>query len=230
MLRLVLWFVAVLLVMRLLQALPGIGGWFHGLLGFWLVAILLSVAGAHLTRKLTERRRLAARLRELTHVDSSHNQGKLGTLYLTHGRPRRALEPLRAAVAGEPDDPQWRYRLGCALQRVGRPEDAVEELGQAARLDEEHAYGAVQLRLAEACLAARAPDAALEALETFDRNHGENPESLYLRGRALSGLGRKDEARAAYARVAQAARSGAAFQKKDGMRFVARATWARLFG
>jgi len=230
MLRLVLWFGAVLIVMRVLQALPVVGGWFHGLLGFWLVVILLSVAGARLTKVLTERRHMAARLRELEVVDSAHNQGKLGTLFLTHGRPRRALAPLEAAVDGEPDDPEWRYRLGCALLAVGRPDEAVERLGEAARLDAEHAYGGVQLRLAEACLAARAPDAALAALDVFDRNHGENPESLYRRGCALAAVGRKREARECWSRVGHVAGSGAAFQRRSNARWVALATWRRLFG
>ena len=230
MIRLVVWFVAVMLGMRLLQKLPWIGGWFRGLLGFWLVAILLSVAGARVSKVLIERRRLAARLRELEAVDSSHNQGKRGRLYQTHGRPRMALGPLEAAVSGEPGDAEWRYRLGCALLALGRFDDAVEELGQAARIDEEYAYGALQMRLAEACLKAGAMDAALVALDCFDRNHGENAESVYRRGRALSGLGQKAEARACWARVGSVARSGATFQKKADARWITQASWARLFG
>lgn len=228
MLRLIGFFVAVLFAMRLLQALPGVGHLFHGLLGFWLVAIGVSAALARLSAWMLEERRLAARIEELGRVDNPHQRGKLGALYVAHGRYRKALEPLREALEGDPDALEWRYRLGCALLGSGEAAGAAEELLRVTEKDEEYAYGAAQLRLAEALTRAGDPERALAALDRFDRNHGESPESAFRRGQALRRAGRRAEARAAFARVPELAHSSARFQEKHSGGWVWRSAWARF--
>lgn len=230
MLRLLGFFVGVILLLQLLQLLPGIGWLFHGLIGFWLAAILLSAILARVAARLTARQRLRARLRELGTVDSPHMQGKLGVLLLAHGYRTKALEPLEAAVAAEPEVPEWRYRLGVALLELGRTEEARPHLEAVAVSDEEFAYGGVQLHLAEAVTELRDGERALGALATFDRNHGPNAESVFRRGKALASLGRRDEAKAAYREVEEVAREAVKFKKASQREWVARARLAAWFG
>lgn len=229
MLRLVGFFVLCLLAMQVLQALPGIGGFFHGLFGFWIVAILLSLGLTRLSGWMLKRARLQRRLSELGQVDSPRNFGKLGALYVAHGRPRAALEPLDRALEADPENLEWRYRRGQAQLALGRAEEAVADFERVANVDEEYQYGGVQLSLAEACTRVGNYAGALEALGRFDRNHGEKPESVYRRGLALRAAGRRDEARRSFARVAEVARGGARFQRRESAGWAARAALARWF-
>jgi tetratricopeptide (TPR) repeat protein len=226
--RVVAFFVSVFLLVALLRALPGIGGWFGGFWSYWLVAIALAWALTLAGARWNARRRLAAQLRALGDVESAHNQGKLGALLLAHGRAARALPHLERAAAGEGDVAEWSYRLGQALGACGRHGEAVRALERAAALDEEHAYGGVQLALAGARSAAGDHAGALEALAVFERNHGPSPESACRRGLALREAGRGDEARAAFAEVAVLARRAARFQRARNRRWLLRAWLARL--
>jgi tetratricopeptide (TPR) repeat protein len=228
-LRLIGFFALVMLVLQGLRFVPFLGPLFQiPFFGFWIAAILCSVIVSKLASDAVDRRRLKNRERDLSAVDTPHNQGKLGLLLLTSGRPRAAVEPLRRAAAGDPQSAEWAYRLGCALLESGREKEAVPELARAARADEEHAYGAVQLRLAEALQASGKSDEALSALDRFQHNHGDNPESAYRRGSVLKSMGRKSEAAECFARVGQLARTSARFQKNAARGWAWRAFWARL--
>ena len=220
-------FVGVIITLNLLQQVPFIGGIFHGLIGFWIAAILLSIALARATEWSLQRRRLANQTRALGHVDTPHVHGKLGSLLLTHKRPAEALPHLERAVQGEPELAEWQYRKGLALLEVKRPREAIESLRSAAAIDPEHAYGAVQLALANAHLREGDCDASLAALDHFDANHGPSPESAYRRGLALKQSGRKDEARACFRQVGQLAERAATFTKKRQRGWVLRAWLAR---
>jgi hypothetical protein len=190
-----------------------VGGAFGGFWGFWLTALLVGAVGSWLVNRWDQERRLRARMRDLGAVESPHNQGKLGSLYLAYGRARSAIAPLERAVAGEPDSPEWRWRLGQALLATGEAERAAAELERCAALAPMHAYGDVQLRLAQARLVAGQRERALEPLAVFEREQGPSPESAFLRGRVLAALGRRDEARASYAQVGVLVERGAQFQR-----------------
>jgi Flp pilus assembly protein TadD len=220
MLRLAGFFVATLVVLHLLRQVPVIGHVFDiPILGFWGAAILVSAAASKLADAALSRRRLSHRLRDLGHVETPHNQGKLGTLLAGEGRNKLAIPHLERAVAGEPKVAEWRYRLGCALLRTGKPREAALALEEAAAIDEEHAYGAVLARLAEAKLAAGDPEGALEAVRRRERNHGPDAESAYRRGLAEKAAGRRTEARASFAETRRLAGSAARFQRAQARKW-----------
>ena len=216
-LRLVVFILGVLVLRGLLVHVPGIGPFFQrsGLIGIWVAAILLSWLVTRYGRWALSNRRLASKLRALGAVDTPNNQGKLGALYLAHGRAKRALEPLRKATEGEPQSAEWWYRRGCAQLASGAAEEAVESLRRSVAIDEEHAYGASQLRLAEAHRKLGQADQALAALAVFERNHGPSPESAYRRGVVLKESGRKDEAHRALSEVSELARRAARYQQRE---------------
>jgi tetratricopeptide (TPR) repeat protein len=226
--RLVGFFLLVLVVLSLLRSVPGVGRWLGGFWGFWLVAIGLGVGLGWLSGALTRRQRLSGELRQLGEVDSPHNRGKLGSLLLASGRAARAIPHLESAAQGEPEVAEWHYRLGAARCAVGRAGEARGALEAAARIDPEHAYGGVQLALSGARLEGGDAAGALEALDTFDRNHGASPESSYRRGLALRRLGRRDEARQCFERVGQLAGRAARFQRAQNRPWVWRALLRRL--
>ncbi len=228
MLRLIGFFVAILAVMQLLRHVPGLSFVFSGLWGFWLTALIVSGVGTWATNRAVVSRRLERQRRALEAVDSAHHQGKLGSLLVASGRARAAVAPLEHAVASEPDSPEWRYQLGRALLRAGRAREAIDALAATARIDEEYAYGEVQLRLAEAHTRLGDAQRALGALDCFERNHGPSPESAYRRGVALRKLGRRAEARESFAHVGTLAARAVQFQRARNRGFVLRAFFARF--
>jgi len=173
-------------------------------------------------------RRDASKIRELATVDTPTNQGKLGALLVAQGRPRKALEPLRAATRGEPEVAEWHYRLGCALLQTRQYPEAVEALQKCVALDEEYAYGAAQLRLAEALTASKRASKAIDALAVFERNHGPSPESAYRRGLAYKQDGQRDAAKQAFDEVAQLAQQVARYQRTQAGMWTFKAKMASM--
>jgi len=227
-LRLIGFFVLVLVLLQVLRALPVVGGVFQvPLLGFWLTAILLSVLFSKLAADALDRRKANALQRQLGAVDTPHNKGKLGVLLLTQRRYRKALPYLEQAYDGEPESTEWAYRLGVARLRSGDHDGAVEALERAIATNEEYAYGQVRMRLAETLAKRGDHEQALACLERFELNHGPNPESAFRRGSSLRALGRKPDARAAFEEVARLASQLARFQRKGAAVWVARAQWAK---
>jgi len=229
-LRLLGFFVLVLVARFVLGYVPVVGGFLRatGFFGLWITAILVGFGLSQLGTLFLRRRRDRANMRALAAVDSPHNHGKLGALLLAQGRLRRALVHLEAAAAGEAEVAEWHYRLGATRLALGRPAEALPELERAVEIDEEHAYGAALMRLAEARAATGAQAEALADFERLERNHGPSPESAFRRGAALKALGRKDEARSAFAEVAELARHAARYQRREAGLWVVRARIASL--
>lgn len=230
MLRLLGFFVVVIVLTQVLGMLPVIGPLFGrlGIFGLWITAILLSLFLSRWGDRALTMRKDRAAVRELTAVDSPRNKGKLGSLYLAQGRAGKALPLLEEAVRGEPDVAEWQYRLGSALLALRRPEEALAPLSRAVELNEEHAYGAAVMRLAEAQTATGAYEDALASLARFERNHGPSAESAFRRGVALRAAGQNDEARGAFAEVGRLAREAARYKRREAAVWAARAKLARF--
>ena len=69
---------------------------------------------------------------------------------------------------------------------------------------------------------ARRFDRALEALATFERNHGPSPESAYRQGVAHQASGDGERANEAFGRVGELAREHARYQKTRSTDWVSR--------
>lgn len=230
MLRLVGFFGLTFVVLILLQKVPVVGLLFKiPFLGFWGAAILVSAGLSWAANRMVVQRSVRSRIQSLGATDTPHNQGKLGSLLQQSGHNRKALEPLANAVAGDPGVADWPYRLGSARLATGDAEGAIEAFDQATAIDEEHAYGQVLLKKAQAQTRLGRYDDALATLERFDRNHGPSPEWAYRRGVVLSRAGNKAEARASFAEVGRLASQAAGFQKGDARSWAFKALFARWF-
>jgi tetratricopeptide (TPR) repeat protein len=215
-------------VLLVLQNVPLVGALFKiPFLGFWGAAILVSVGLSWLANRAVQVRTIRSRTNELGATNTPHNQGKLGSLLQQNGSNRKAIAPLRNAVEGDPGVADWPYRLGCALLATGDARAAVDALRQAAAIDEEHKFGQVLLRLAEAEARSGLHEESLDTLARFERNHGPGPEWAYRRGVALSKAGRKQEARESFDDVGKLASRVAGFQKKGARGWVVKAFLAR---
>ena len=229
--RFVVFLFFALLLSQVLGALPIIGPLFArtGIFGVWIAAMLLSWLVTKYGQRAVVARRDRAELDRLEAVDSPYNHGKAGSVLLARGSAARALPHLETAAQGEPDSAEWQYRLGQALLMLRRPDDARRALERCVSIDEEHAYGAAMLRLAEALVAESEGERALEVLARAERNHGPSPESAYRKGQALRALGRKDEARKSFSEVSKLASNAPKFQRRDATAWATRAWLARMF-
>lgn len=230
MLRLLGFFGLTFVVFLVLTRLPFVGRLAGGvpILGFFLAAALASRGLQLWVQAATNRRKEQALVRQLGAVDSPYNKGKLGSLLLLQRRYAKAVPLFADACAGEPESAEWHFKHGRALLRTRRAEEAVAALERAVELDEEHAYGAAMMHLAEARLAAGDVEGSLEALDRVERNHGDTPESAYRRGLALRAAGRKDEAKRHFARVGELAKAAVGYQKRTASLWSLRAAMARL--
>jgi hypothetical protein len=229
MLRLVLWFLAVFVLLHLLRLVPAIGRVFDvPFLGFFLAAAILSYIVARGGESLSRRRSAARVRRELGAVDTPHQRGKLGAHLLAAGAAREAEGHLAAAAAGDPERLEWSYKLGCARLQSGRPRDAIGPLALVVAREEEHAFGAAVLRLAQAALASGDLELARRELERFERNHGPTPESAWWRGRLAKARGDRGAARAACDEVLRLQSRATGFQRKAGRAWAAKAWFARF--
>ncbi len=216
MLRLAGYVLTVFALLWILSYVPVIGAVFRiPFVGFFLAAAILSIGIGWWTARVVERRRLRGQVREFGGVDTPHNRGKLGALYLASGRVRQALPHLERAAEGEPDRAEWHYRLGVARLLAHDANAAVLAFERAVATDPEHAFGAPRLRLAEARLAANDAQGSLEAAREFESRHGPTAESAYRAGSALRALGRRDEARAEFGRVGELARAVARGARRE---------------
>jgi tetratricopeptide (TPR) repeat protein len=232
MLRLVGFFLLVFVTLGLARSLLGgvpIIGALLGMpfVGFWIVAVALSAGASRLAAGALDRRQAQRLVSQLGTVETPHNQGKLGSLLLSQGRARRAIEPLERATAGEPEVAEWHYRLGCALLEVGRKPQALAALDAALVLDEEHAYGETMLRSIELVQSMGEHAQALARLKRYRRNHGPSPESAFRRGQSLAAAGDGKAAREAFDEVQELAGQLAQYQRRGAAAWQLRARLAR---
>ena len=230
MLRVIGFVVGAFVLARLLGHLPLVGGFYRstGVFGVWIAALLLAWAGTSLATRLVERTRHQRRLRGLGAIDTPHAHGKRGALLLSSGSPKRAVGELEIAHQADPELGEWAYALGRARLGSGDPGGALDVLEPLIARDPEHAYGGAQLVVAEAATQTGSFERALDALKTFERNHGPSPESAYRRGVVHGKAGESDRARAALGEVSRLAREASGARAKGSTGWVAKAWLARL--
>lgn len=130
--------------------------------------------------------------------------GDLGVEYGQLGDAERALECLRQAVAGNPDDAQLQYNLGNALLAAGRAGEAAASFRRATELRPDHVEALNNL--GNALRALGRPEAALEA---YRRGLALRPDGPVLQqnlAETLAGL--RPEAGVSEAAVGDLLRAG----------------------
>ncbi|MCH2103148.1 MAG: hypothetical protein MK297_03940 [Planctomycetes bacterium] len=230
MLRLIGFFAVVFVALIVLRQLPFVGGVFQiPFLGFYLAAVVVSLASARLGARLVERRKFRKSVGALGEVDTPHNRGKLGALLAGDGRHKEALGHLEEAMANEPEVAEWAYRVGRSRLALGDHAGAASALTRSVELDEEHGYGEGLRRLAEALTKGGSWEEALARLDRHDVIYGETPESAYLRGRAHQVGGDKAAAKAAFLRAPTLVAGVVKYQREGARVWALRARWAAWF-
>ena len=144
----------------------------------------------------------------------------LGLLHLQRNQLEEARARFERAVEIDPDEVDSHYQLGRVARAQGRLADAIGHFEQVVRRAPAHAQHEVWREIGATYVAAGQHADALEALERFLENRQADPEGLYLRGRALAGVGRRREAADAMHACIEAVRTAPAYKYRAEKRWL----------
>lgn len=152
---------------------------------------------------------------------SAHYQ--LGVLHFQRRELPEARARFERAVEIDPEETDAHYHLGRIARAEGRPGDAIRHFSEALSRDPAHAQHEVWREAAATYVAAGQFADAETALEQFFDHRQEDPEGLYLMGRAQAGLGRPREAREWMQRCIEAVRTAPAYKYRADRRWLSEA-------
>jgi len=151
----------------------------------------------------------------------SDAQYQLGLIYQQRRNYTEAIARFSRAVEIDPSETDAHHQLGCIALEQKRYEEARQHFAAAVALDNKHASSEVWRGLGAADLQLGRTEQALAELETYVTRREFDPEGLYWTGSALKKLGRTAEARDAFQRAVEAARTAPAHRRRYT------ATWGR---
>lgn len=147
----------------------------------------------------------AALLNDLVQSDKENPifRASLARVELLRGRPVRAIELYREAIAFAPDDTRAWYNLAAAFQEAGDLRRASEAVREALRRDSANADAHNVLGIIE-----MSEEKPVLALDEFQKAAAIDPRNARVHnniGNAARALGRNDDAERAYQRAAELA-------------------------
>jgi tetratricopeptide (TPR) repeat protein len=129
---------------------------------------------------------------------------QLGLVYQKRRQYSEAVARFEKAIEIDPSESEAQFQLGRIAREQGRFEDAIRFLKTAAGLNDKLASSEVWRELGAAYLGASRMEEAAAALQKYTERRSYDPEGLYWYGKALEGLERTAEARAAFEQCVEA--------------------------
>ena len=198
-----------------------------------LILVALAVpgwfAGSRWAFKLSRRIRAwgeAGRLRRALAINPHDAKARtdLGAILVRHGRYREARAELEQALPRVDDMPDANYFLGLCLMQDGEVERGREMVERALAINSKFGYGEPYLRLGDFRENRKEWDLAAERYRQATDIHGSSVEGWYKLGRALSELGRREEARNALQEALASYRTAPWFRRAEDRPWKRRAT------
>lgn len=144
----------------------------------------------------------------------------LGLIHLS----RRELDPARErftrATGIDADEVDSHYQLGRIARMQNRFADAIGHFSEVVTREPEHSQHEVWREIGATYLAAGQNPDALDALERFLERRQADPEGLYLKGRALAGVGRARDAADAMRACIEAVKTAPAYKYRADKRWL----------
>lgn len=144
----------------------------------------------------------------------------LGLIHQHRNELIEARKRFERAIEIDPDEVDSHYQLGRIAREQGRLPDAITHFSAVVERDPVHAQHEIWREIGATYLAAGQFEDAREALERFLENRNLDPQGLYLRGRALSGLGRQREAAEAMQACIEAVKTAPAYKYRTEKRWL----------
>ncbi|HEX6186846.1 MAG TPA: tetratricopeptide repeat protein [Pyrinomonadaceae bacterium] len=118
----------------------------------------------------------------------------LALIHQTRGELDQARERFQRAIDIDPDETDSHYQLGRIARSQNRLAEAIGHFEQVVQRDQYHALNEIWREIGATYIAAGQFADAREALQKFLERRENDPQGLYLMGRAHAGLGDQKEA------------------------------------
>jgi tetratricopeptide (TPR) repeat protein len=144
----------------------------------------------------------------------------LGLIHLSRKELDPARERFQRAAEIDADEVDSHYQLGRIARMQNRYGDAIAHFSEVVTRDPAHAQHEIWREIGATYLAAGQHGDALDALERFLERRQSDAEGLYLKGRALAGVGRAREAVEAMRACVEAVKTSPAYKYRTDKRWL----------
>jgi tetratricopeptide (TPR) repeat protein len=140
-------------------------------------------------------------------------QYQLGLIHQQRRQYTEAIRRFEAAVAIDPTETDAHFQLGRIARDQGRIDEALKRFDTVLRQDPKHSSSEIHRELGSVYLALGRVAEAERELALYTDRREYDPEGLYYFGQALERLGRTAEAKEAYGRAVEAARTAPRYRR-----------------
>src|SRR5713226_5048017 len=144
----------------------------------------------------------------------------LGLIHQQRGELDQARERFHRAIDIDPDELDAHYQLGRIARAQNRLPDAVAHFEEVVQRDQAHALHEIWREIGATYIAAGQYSDARDALERFLDRRPNDPEALYLIGRAHAGLGDQKEATSSMEACIEAVKTAPAYKYRMEKRWL----------
>ncbi len=144
----------------------------------------------------------------------------LGLIHQQRGELDQARERFQRAIDIDPDELDAHYQLGRIGRAQNRLAEAVGHFEEVVQRDQSHAQNEIWREIGATYVAAGQYSDARDALEKFLDRRPNDPEGLYLIGRAHAGLGDNQEAASSMQACIEAVKTAPAYKYRTEKRWL----------
>jgi tetratricopeptide (TPR) repeat protein len=144
----------------------------------------------------------------------------LGLIHLQRKELAEARARFLRAIEIDADETDAHYQLGRISRMEGNLPEAIQHFEQVVTRAPQHAQHEIWREIGATYLAAGQHEDALNALQRFLDQRTSDPEGLYLKGRALAGLGRQREAAEAMRACIESVQTAPAYKYRADKRWL----------
>jgi len=144
----------------------------------------------------------------------------LGLIHQNRGELDLARERFQRAIDIDPDELDAHYQLGRIARAQGRLPEAIGHFEQVVQRDQSHAQQEIWREIGSTYIAAGQYSDARDVLERFLGHRPNDPEALYLIGRAHAGLGDNQEAASSMQACIDAVKTAPAYKYRTEKRWL----------
>jgi tetratricopeptide (TPR) repeat protein len=144
----------------------------------------------------------------------------LGLIHQQRGELSEARERFQRAIEIDADEVDAHYQLGRIARTQGRLAEAIGHFEQVVQNDQSHAQNEIWREIGSTYIAAGQYEDGREALEKFLARRDNDPEGLYLMGRAHAGLGDNQEAASSMQACIEAVKTAPAYKYRMEKRWL----------
>ena len=144
----------------------------------------------------------------------------LGLIHQQRGELSEARERFQRAIDIDPDELDAHYQLGRIAREQARLAEAIGNFEQVVQRDQSHAQNEIWREIGATYLSAGQYGDARNALEKFLERRTNDPEGLYLIGRAYAGLGDQQGANSSMQACIDAVKTAPAYKYRTEKRWL----------